>query len=382
METQSALSKAESPEKTAAGSALNAVRTSPEKASSSSAPAPPPAPVPAGPSDADLVEELKIARKALATQHKAMTTMIADTATLERIAQVKPRNMKELEEAAGFGKTRSERYGQPLLDCVAKHLEAIKAAGGSIGGDEEQSPAAATDATASSSSTKATGAGASSSNDDDFIGEVTIVYSHYKDKFGLRLGNKLDFALVDAKYCLSAVFKGNFSIRLQQQQDGLKSEGTLKPDGGKLKVVDGEGGKRSANGTFSGLLPNAEYIVLIDEDPKHASKAPPSKGFQSATGGGGGGGSSIGGKSRGSALVTAELKKLSVEELKEGGAKYRQLLAERDLEDMMSGGDDAILGEDKSSCSCLFGNPCVSPNNCKDWRNRYEVAKANGWKGF
>ena len=216
METQSALSKAESPEKTAAGSALNAVRTSPEKASSSSAPAPPPpppppapAPVPAGPSDADLVEELKIARKALATQHKAMTTMIADTATLERIAQVKPRNMKELEEAAGFGKTRSERYGQPLLDCVAKHLEAIKAAGGSIGGDEEkaeQSPAAATDATASSSSTKATGAGASSSNDDDFIGEVTIVYSHYKDKFGLRLGNKLDFALVDAKYFLSAVF--------------------------------------------------------------------------------------------------------------------------------------------------------------------------------
>ena len=72
------------------------------------------------------------------------------------------------------------------------------------------------------------------------------------------------------------------------------------------------------------------------------------------------------------------------------------------------------MGEDSSSCSCLFGcaprpswhttwakaalrcrcgdtpppsacrgrNPCASPYNCKDWHNRNEVAKRNGWKGF
>merc|ERR1712232_1093614 len=45
-----------------------------------------------------------------------------------------------------------------------------------------------------------------------------------------------------------------------------------------------------------------------------------------------------------------------------------------------SGEDKALtstmaLGEDNASCSCLFGNPCVSPYNCKDWANRFEVAK-------
>ena len=48
------------------------------------------------------------------------------------------------------------------------------------------------------------------------------------------------------------------------------------------------------------------------------------------------------------------------------------------------GGDDedAAMGLDKASCSCLFGNPCAVAENCKDWRNRFEVAKKNGWKGF
>ena len=48
------------------------------------------------------------------------------------------------------------------------------------------------------------------------------------------------------------------------------------------------------------------------------------------------------------------------------------------------GGDDedAVMGLDKASCSCLFGNPCAVPENCKDWHNRFDVAKKNGWKGF
>ena len=35
-------------------------------------------------------------------------------------------------------------------------------------------------------------------------------------------------------------------------------------------------------------------------------------------------------------------------------------------------------------CSCLVGNPCSVGNkyNCKNWNNRFAVAKSNGWKGF
>ena len=40
------------------------------------------------------------------------------------------------------------------------------------------------------------------------------------------------------------------------------------------------------------------------------------------------------------------------------------------------------LGEDSASCSCVEGNPCQSSYNCKNWAKRFEIAKANGWKGY
>ena len=132
------------------------------------------------------------------------------------------------------------------------------------------------------------------------------------------------------------------------------------------------------------LQPGGEYIVEVEEDPKHAPKdSKPYKAASSSRGGGFGFGRAGGA----SASVTDELKKMSAAELKaassggEGAARYRALLEARDLEDAMGGDDDLIMGEDSSSCSCLFGNPCVSPYCCKDWRNRFEVAKRNGWKG-
>eukprot|EP00040_Diaphanoeca_grandis_P016662 m.86257 g.86257 ORF g.86257 m.86257 type:complete len:310 (-) comp25949_c0_seq1:16-945(-) len=45
-------------------------------------------------------------------------------------------------------------------------------------------------------------------------------------------------------------------------------------------------------------------------------------------------------------------------------------------------GGDAVDGEDAASCSCVEGNPCAVAYNCKNWANRFDVAKANGWKGF
>ena len=198
------------------------------------------------------------------------------------------------------------------------------------------------------------------------------------------------------RYALSYVFKGNPSFKLQicggggGSGSGSSAGGSgdvLLPDGGKLSF-EGPDGARAAVGTFSGLVAGGEYLVVVEEDKKELAKLNASGGAYSAAsgkklGGGGGFGRSVGGGTRGSALVTAELKKLSPEELKEGGAKYRALLEARDLEDALGGNDDAaILGEDSSGCSCIFGNPCAMPHACKDWRNRFEIATKHGWKGF
>ena len=32
-------------------------------------------------------------------------------------------------------------------------------------------------------------------------------------------------------------------------------------------------------------------------------------------------------------------------------------------------------------CSCIYGNPCTDQYICKNWNDRFEVAKANGWDG-
>ena len=39
-------------------------------------------------------------------------------------------------------------------------------------------------------------------------------------------------------------------------------------------------------------------------------------------------------------------------------------------------GTDSVFGanRDRSSCSCVEGNPCIDPTLCKDWRNRFTVA--------
>ena len=69
------------------------------------------------------------------------------------------------------------------------------------------------------------------------------------------------------------------------------------------------------------------------------------------------------------------------------GEKYTHGMQASSFADMQAGKDvnsgvSAGGGDDSASCSCLEGNPCVSAYSCKNWAKRYEVAKANGWKGF
>ncbi len=46
------------------------------------------------------------------------------------------------------------------------------------------------------------------------IGEVTIKYNHYKDKFKISDGT-IDYASIDDKYSFSYVFKGNYVLKLK-----------------------------------------------------------------------------------------------------------------------------------------------------------------------
>ena len=43
---------------------------------------------------------------------------------------------------------------------------------------------------------------------------------------------------------------------------------------------------------------------------------------------------------------------------------------------------NGVVTEKREGCSCIEGNPCLDAYGCKDWSNRFEVAKKHGWKGF
>lgn len=360
----------------------------------------PAAPVP---DDVMLLEALKKARKKVADQHNLMTNMVCATEMLEAVARLKPITVAALAEVDDFGPTRAARYGEPLLECIRAHIDAVVATGGDAApgsghGTATDAPSAEGDATATAATVSGGGGGGG--------GHVTVRYNHYSEEFTLSADGKLDFRLVDDKYALTYVFKGKPRIRLQRLASGAAAGGALAPatvkgdeiwpDGGALLFPEGRApaanglaGAQAVSGTFSGLSAGAQYLVVVDEDPKERAKmaaanAAGSKGGMGSKSGGGFG-RAVGGGTRGSALITAELKKLSAEELREAGPKYRALLEARDLEDAMGGEtevDSAILGEDSSGCSCLYGNPCAMPHACKNWKDRFEIAKKNGWKGF
>lgn len=164
--------------------------------------------------------------------------------------------------------------------------------------------------------------------------KVHIRYNHKNGLFKLQDG-RLDFSLVDMQYCLSYVLKGDWSCHLKHDELG-----EIFLDGGKLRMGKDEEGEAIAYGTFSGLRLQdddgrggkkpAQYTLQIRQDPSIAS-AP----RQAYKGSGGGGSTNM----------------------------WRE-------------------GSRQEGCSCLYGNPCAVPDFCKDWHNRFDVAKRNSGKGF
>uniref|UniRef100_A0A6T8J270 Uncharacterized protein n=1 Tax=Hemiselmis andersenii TaxID=464988 RepID=A0A6T8J270_HEMAN len=68
-------------------------------------------------------------------------------------------------------------------------------------------------------------------------------------------------------------------------------------------------------------------------------------------------------------MKISTLKKLNDEEVRRQFGGYGL----SGMEDMVSSIADAMTS-DKSSCSCVEGNPCLQPDNCNDWQNRFRVA--------
>lgn len=80
-------------------------------------------------------------------------------------------------------------------------------------------------------------------------GKTKVRYNHYNQDFPL-LDHKLKWDVVDEEYCISFVFKGNFTTKV------------VAPDGTELRQVNGE---------FSDLEHDSQYTLVVEEDPELAN---------------------------------------------------------------------------------------------------------------
>lgn len=152
---------------------------------------------------------------------------------------------------------------------------------------------------------------------------MVLKYSMYAEKFPIK-GGKMTAAEVDDVYCLSDVMpkcKIHLSLKSPEEKFKMVAAGELFP------FINEE-----PAGTFTDLEAEETYFVHVDEDEAEFLK--------------------------------------SQERAKQAFAGVRS---------------EATRGE---GCSCLEGNPCASECDaqgntvCKDWANRFAVAKAHGWIGY
>mmetsp|Transcript_35438 Transcript_35438/g.57880 ORF Transcript_35438/g.57880 Transcript_35438/m.57880 type:complete len:310 (+) Transcript_35438:153-1082(+) len=156
-------------------------------------------------------------------------------------------------------------------------------------------------------------------------GKVVLKYEMYAEEFEIKDGCTTA-ANIDEEYALSFVMP-NCKIHLS----------TLDPN----EIREKQGPERYAayvpeepEGTYQGLdVDVGTYYVYIHQDSEQEKK-----------------------DREAARRLVAELKARA--EADGGGARTQE------------------------GCSCLEGNPCADQYICKNWDNRFAVAKANGWKGF
>ena len=163
-------------------------------------------------------------------------------------------------------------------------------------------------------------------------GKVKIVYERYDDLFELSNGT-INVGTVDEEYCLSDVMPGcvlelvNCSMQEKIQKE-IKGECVPFVD----KDVAGKNWVDLYTYPSDDVQYPKTYWVLVYQDVKQ--------------------------------------RKADLQATKERMALNKT--------------NDLNEGKREEGCSCLVGNPCTEGNryNCKDWNNRFAVAKSNGWKGF
>ncbi|CAK4114593.1 unnamed protein product [Aphanomyces euteiches] len=159
-------------------------------------------------------------------------------------------------------------------------------------------------------------------------GNVIVRYNHYKKEFAIKNGS-LDAATIDGQYFLSAVFPKSklYLSRFGPSDFSFESEGLSE----RPMVAE------EPCGIYQGLIVGETYWVHIEEDAEER--------------------------------VAYEKRQ---DEYSAARAKDRAAKDDK----------PNIMREKVESCSCIEGNPCVDKYCCKDWDNRYAVAKKHGWKGF
>jgi hypothetical protein len=173
-------------------------------------------------------------------------------------------------------------------------------------------------------------------------GMVTVRFNHYKPAFPIS-GGRLPASAVDEELSLSFAYPG---CRLVLHAGSL--------DGAEVRVAAAAGSKGAApppppptaisDTLWEGLVPGETYWVRVVEDAAEAAA---------------------------SAARQAEWAAARASERAAAPAPSASAAA--------GGG---IVKEKLEGCSCIEGNPCMDAYGCRNWKDRYEVAKAHGWKGF
>lgn len=156
-------------------------------------------------------------------------------------------------------------------------------------------------------------------------GDIMVNYQMYNEKFPIS-NNTITAARIDEDYGLTDVMPG-CRIRLSTIESKARTLYTNAHDGREAPWV-----REDPEGTFKDLLAGETYYCIVFEDAKQYAK---------------------------------DMQDLQKRLEAEGGAHQEDK-----------------RGRAEEGCSCLFGNPCMDQYICRDWDNRYAVAKKNGWKGF
>ncbi len=156
-------------------------------------------------------------------------------------------------------------------------------------------------------------------------------FNHYKEEFP-TLDGELAAAGIAERWSFSFAYSGAYKLHLTAIASNARVE-ERSPAGVHLDTL------------FTNCVDGAEYRVEIEEDDgaeAAAAAAAPARKIElismdaAAAAMRGGSDSAVGAKGkRGVDALTEELKKLSPEELRAGGDKYKALLEARDLEDIL-----------------------------------------------